>query len=409
MISDSSSTLMQNTTIYFAITFTGKMIPFLIVPFMTEFLTPFQFGVAATYVMYVTIFYVFIGFELTRYLDVNYFKLSKDDYSAQLSSIISYVLISSVIFSIALLVSSNFINFPNISQAWIYVIPLAILFKFINIANISLLRNEENPKLYGIYAISETFLYSALSLYLAWLLGEWTSKAGALIISIFVLGFFGMLRLKRKYNLRFNFSKSVLKKAFVYSIPYVFGLNLANVIFANSDKVILNYFYDYSEVGIFTLAFTFASIVGFVTDSFLKAWIPVFYKSLRDKDPNINKKTFFISILLAIVALISIEIIRFIMPFMINENFFKAIHLMPYIAFLFVPRVFEQLMLLYINFYGKTDVLYGVLFISLFTSIIAAYFLVEAYGVVGMAISMNLFIISKGIYYFYIVRKLGTN
>lgn len=408
MPSSSKKQLIQNTSLYFVITFSGKIIPFLIVPFMTEFLNPSQFGIAATYTMYVTIFYIFIGFELTRYIDVNYFKLDKNDFSLHLSSIISYVFVSSILVLIAVFIFSKFVIFPDINHLWIYIIPLAIVFKFINIVNISLLRNEENPGLYGVFAISETFLYSCLSLYLAWLLNEWTSKAAALIISMIVFGFFGILRLKNRYNLSLGFDTGILKIAFVYSIPYVIGLNLANVIFANSDKVILNYFYDYSEVGIFSIAFTFASIVGFVTDSFMKAWIPVFYTRLRDKDQSLHRKTFFVGILLVIVALISIEIVRFIMPFMINERFFKAIHLMPYIALLFVPRVFEQLLLLYINFYGKTEVLYGVLFISILTSVIGAYFLVEAFGVVGMAISMNLFIIIKGIYYFFIVRKLRT-
>jgi len=400
------SKLLQNSFLYFAITFIGKIIPFLILPYMTAFLTPHEFGIAATYIMYTSFFLILVSFELNRYVDVNYFKVSKEEFSRNLSTVISVVFISSITILLITIFSIRFINLSEISFIWICIIPAAVFLKFINGLNINLLRNEDNPKLYGVFSIFETVTYAGLSLLLAWIYYDWTSKGAALILSMCVFGVLGFVRLKRQYNLTFYINKEVFRKAMIYSIPFVFGLNLANFIFLNSDKIILNHFYDYSTVGIFAIAFSFASIVGFVTDSFMKAWTPIFYRKLQNNDLSVDKESFIICILLGLVSIASIAIVRFIMPYMVDKNYYEAISIMPYIAVLFIPRVGEQLLLFYINFYERTSVLYGVVILTIFSSVVGAYFLVEAYGVIGMAISMNLFIIFKLMYYFFIVKKL---
>ena len=401
--------LLQNTFLYFGVTFVGKIIPFLIVPYMTAFLTPDQFGLAATYVMYISFFLLIIGFELNRYVDVNYFKVSGEEFSRNLSTVISVVFLSSAMILVITILSTRFINFSEISALWICLIPAAVFLKFINILNINLLRNEDNAKLYGVFSIFETLTYSGLSLLLAWIYHQWTSKGAALIVAMCVFGVFGFIRLQRKYGITLSIDKKVVRKAIKYSIPYVFGLNLANIIFLNSDKIILKYFYDYSTVGIFVVAFTFASIVGFVTDSFMKAWTPIFYRKLQNQDSSVDYQSVIICISLGLVSIVSIVVVRFIMPYMIDENYYEAISIMPYIAVLFIPRVAEQLLLFYINFFERTNVLYGVVILAIISSVLAAYFLVETYGVIGMAISMNLFIIFKVVYYFFIVKQFRSS
>jgi O-antigen/teichoic acid export membrane protein len=367
---------------------------------------PKEYGIAATYQMCVTLIALIIGFELNRYLDIYYFKVSKEKFEEYLSTIISTVLVSSTIGFVLLLFIMQFINIPNISYIWIVTIPLIVIFKFVFGINDTLLRNEERALAYGKYTISETFIFSVGALMLAYFFHSWTSKAYSFLAAMFILGIFSYYRLKVEYNLRFYLDKQILKKAFIYSAPFVFGLNLANIIFANSDKIILLHFYDYSVVGIFAVAFVFASITGFVTDSFMKAWTPVFYKKLQANDKNVDKQSFYVFAGLGLVSLVSIYFLTLIMPYMINEKYYDALDVMPYIAFGYIFRVGEQLLLYYINFYEQTNVLYGVVVLTILSSIVFAYFLVQEYGMIGMAISINIFFIFKIGYYFNIVRKI---
>jgi O-antigen/teichoic acid export membrane protein len=400
------SRLLQNTFSYFAVTFIGKIIPFLIVPYMTALLTPEQFGIAATYIMYISFFLLVIGFELNRFIDVKYFQVDDEEFSRNLSTVVSLVFIWSMTILIMTTLSRSFIPNSEISFIWICLIPTAVFFKFVNILNVNLLRNEDNPKLYGVYSIFETTTYSFISLLLAWAYHSWTSKGVGQIASMCLFGVFGFIRLKRHYNLTFNIDKEIFRKAVLYSIPFVFGLNLANNIFFNSDKIILNHFFDFSTVGIYAIAYSFASIVGFVTDSFMKAWSPIFYRKLKNNDRSVDRQSILIFILLGFVTIVSIALVRFIMPFMIDESYNEAVIIMPYIAVLFIIRNGEQLLLFYINYYGKTGVLYAVVILTILSSVVAAYFLVKFYGMIGMAISMNLFVIFKLLYYLFIVKDL---
>lgn len=402
------SDLFQNSSIYFIITFVGKIIPFAIMPLMTTYLSPKEYGIAATYQVYVVLFGLIIGFELNRYLDVYYFKLPKEEYKKYLSTILSVVLLSSmVVFGVTMIVM-NFVTIPNISFLWIATIPLIIMFKFIFMVNDGLLRNEENPIAYGKYSITETLIYSLVALGLACFFHSWTSKAYSFVLAMIVLGGFSYFRLRRDYDIKFYINRDILKKAMIFSAPFVFGLNLANIIYANSDKIILLHFYDYTVVGIFAVALVFASITGFVTDSFMKAWVPIFYKKLKNSDKEVDKQSFYIFIGLSIVSLLTIYILTIIMPYMIDAKYYDALNIMPYIAVAYILRVGEQLLLYYINYYEKTNVLYGVIVLTILSSIIFAYFLVKYYGIVGMAISINIFFLFKIIYYWITVIKIRT-
>lgn len=400
------SDLLKNTSIYFFITFISKVIPFIIMPLMTVYLSPKEYGIAATYQMYVMLFTLVISFELNRYLDIYYFKVSKKEFEKYLSTVLSVILVSSGIGFIISLSVMQFIQIEAISFVWVITIPLIIIFKLTFIINNNLFRNEENPIAYGKYAIAETLIYTLGTLLLAYLYQSWTSKGYSFIFGMVLLGGFSYLRLKKDYGLKFYINCDILKKAVIYSAPFVFGLNLANIIFTNSDKVILKYFYDYSAVGIFAIALSFASIIGFVTSSFMKSWIPYFYKKLKNNDKYIDRQTFYIFIFLVIISIFVMYLIKLIMPYMIDKQYYYAVELMPYISLAYLFSIAEQLLLYYINFYEKTHVLYNVIYLSILSSVMLAYFMVEEFGIKGMAISMSVYFILKTIYYFMIVYKL---
>lgn len=399
------SNLFRNGSIYFIITFVSKIIPFMIIPLMTKYLTPKEYGVSAIYQMYIVLFGLVIGFELNRYLEIYYFKVSSDKFKDYISTIISAVFIFAfIVFFISFIIMNYIITISNISFIWIVIIPFIIIFKFIFTINDSLLRNEENPIVYGKYTILEALIYSLGSLLLAYLFHNWTSKAYSFILTMIILGTSSYIRLRKFYNIKFSIDKQILKKALLYSAPFVFGLNLANIIFSNSDKIILLHFYNYKIVGIFAVAFVFASITGFVTDSFMKAWIPIFYKKLKNNDKNVNKESFLIFISLGIITIIVIFILKIIMPYMIDIKYSNAIEIMPYIAVAYIFRIGEQLLLYYINFYEITNSLYGIIVLTIFSNIICAYFFVQEYGIIGMAIAINMFFILKIIYYLSLLK-----
>jgi len=401
-----TSVLFKNTSLYFTISFISKIIPFMILPLMTRYLPPLEYGIAATYQMYFMLFSLLIGFELNRYLDIYYFKVSKEEFEKYLSTVLSVVLVSSLVCFIITTFMTQFISLDVISFVWIAIIPLIVIFKFTFTINDSLYRNEENPIGYGRYTIAETLIQSLGALFLAYMFHSWTSKAYSFVLVMVLLGGLSYFRLKKQYSLKFYINKDILKKAIIYSAPFVFGLNLANVIFANSDKVILKYFYDYKVVGIYAIAFAFASITGFVTDSFMKAWVPVFYKKLQNNDKNVDRESFYIFIGLSLVSIVTIYILKIIMPYMIDIKYHDAIEIMPYIAIAYIFRLSEQLLLYYINFYERTNVLYVVVILTVLSSVVFAVLLVEKYGIIGMAISVNLFFIFKTIYYFNVLYKI---
>ena len=374
---------------------------------MTSYLDPTEYGLAAMYQLFVVAFALIIGFELNRYLDVFYFKVPKEEFEKQLSTIVSSVTISSFVVFILTFLVMQFVVVPGIHFVWIVTIPLIVLFKFVFTVNDCLLRNEENAVGYGKYTIANTVIYSLVALGLAYLFHDWTSKAYSFVASMLPLGMLSYFRLRRDYNLNFHINKDILKKALIFSAPFVFGLNLANIVWANSDKIILLHFYDYRVVGTFAVALVFASITGFVTDSFMKAWVPLFYKRLQIGDENIHAQSLYVFLGLSVVSIITIFILTKIMPYMVNEKFYDAIDIMPYIAVAWIPRIGVQILLNYLNFHELTKYFYFDVVLAIFSGFIISYCLVSEYGVIGMAVSLNIYFVFRFIYYMFLIVKFN--
>lgn len=89
--------VITNSAIYIGFDVLNKAIPFLLLPIMTKYLSPTEYGILAAYQALVAFFIIVISLDTHSGLGVNYYKLSQDELKKYISAIISISLISSIL------------------------------------------------------------------------------------------------------------------------------------------------------------------------------------------------------------------------------------------------------------------------------------------------------------------------
>ena len=70
--------VVKDSIIYLTTSSINKLIPFLLLPVMTNYLLPEEYGLLSVYMLFVTLFSAFIGMNLHLNISKNFFQVSKE-------------------------------------------------------------------------------------------------------------------------------------------------------------------------------------------------------------------------------------------------------------------------------------------------------------------------------------------
>lgn len=125
-------------------------------------------------------------------------------------------------------------------------------------------------------------------------------------------------------------SDSILK----YGFPFILSMGITTL-FEALDKLSINYFCDYSEVGIYTSAVTIVNVFTIIQTTFNTMWAPMSIEHYT-KAPN-NKKFFFnvnelITFLMFIFGL-SLIVFKDVFILLLGEKYRTASYMVPFLIF----------------------------------------------------------------------------
>ena len=194
-----------------------------------------------------------------------------------------------------------------------------------------------------------------------------------------------------KYLLRYmvySYNIAILKKSFLLGLPIL--LNAIYGIFTNfSDKYFLEKYGTYTDLSIYYLAFSIASIIQFAFVSLQNVWLPLFFK---EKDFNINKSRtislmkkisvvfviFFIIVMLGTKVLLVMNIVP--------SKYSEVIKVLPIVLFTQLMIGFTSLMGNFLIAFEKTiSIVYIGLIVS-GISVVCNMYLVPRFNIYGAAL-----------------------
>lgn len=382
-----------NSAIYTASSLIAKIIPFLLLPLFTTYLSREDYGILGVISSISSFVFIYIGLSPSPFIIVKMPQKSKEEFPKYLGDLIYLTLITFVIVLLGLLLFFNvfkIITIPYLSFIIIAITLSGVFYSFISILQ-ALFRSKKKALSFAVFANLNSFFNIIFSFYLVvFLYLGWKGRYLAdFVISGFFAGLAIIYLIKNKY-IKFEFSIDRLKEIVTFLFPLTFYL-IGITFVVSIDRIFISKMLGLEAVGVYTIACTFGLIIGMIHDSISTAWAPFFYERIHKNDEETNKKLvifLFGYVLFSIIIYVSfIFMLPFVFHVMVNEKFNQALPVIPIIALGYTFFGLRHLLVGYLYHINKTSIMAFITLVAGLTNCFFNYLLIKLFGLQGAALA----------------------
>jgi O-antigen/teichoic acid export membrane protein len=373
----------------------GKIVNLLILPILTYYLLPSDFGIIAIYFLVIEILCMFynpgiISVTIRLYYDNDD---NSDDNRILVGSAVLFLLILPlliIVFSLFFgeVLFDYFFKDFNYWPFGFFAVMAAITPQIVRLWSTLWVAKHKTQKV-AIVSLVRIFLAVFISLVLiVWFkMGAMGRIIGLFVgnVAIFTIAVYDII----KYT-RFRVSFRNLLRTLVLGLPLVFSV-FSYVIMNSSDKYMLEQMVGLSELGIYDIAYTYSAIPLFLIVGFSQVWQPIFFENMKKGSHNIL--LMLSNYYIIVFSLISLAVIVFsneIFNLFINQKYINAIQIIPWIV---IGVYFLGLTNLIASIYSYQKRFKEIGFISIIVAvlnIILNYALILEFGLAGAAIATSI-------------------
>ncbi len=384
--------LLKTFSLYTFVGFLNAGVGFLILPLLTHYLTPADYGVISLMNTYVQILMPVIGLSTASLISVEYYnkKLQPPEFKELFSSIRAIPLMMMVPFAILFLLGYKW--FPQLMElpveAYWLLLPLT-LFVLYSENFKSFLVTSKRSWLFSITTLGKLFLEIPLSLALiihAHL--QWDGRIYGWFITVVVFTLISVY-FYRKWNLLgFVVKRQYVWQAIAFGAPLILH-QIGKFVINQSDRLFLTKMVSIEEMGIYSVGYQVGMVLLIVSSAFTNFFSPFLYEHLnkgREQDKlKIIRISYLFIIGMFVVLLLLTAFTPFFFSYFISDNFAGAAK---YVFWIGLGYCFWGIYLVfsgYIFYLRKSKVLGYVSIVNVAMNITANYFFIKWFGAIGAA------------------------
>ncbi len=382
--------LIKSSIIYLGSSVLNKAIPFLLLPLLTEYLSPEEYGVLAIFQLMIAFYSAFIGMAMHTNISKNFFNYTKKQLSVLIANILFILTITaSLALGITFLTSLWYDNLFSVPSNWVMVIPVISFMFMVNTLNLTLLRNEEKALLFGAFEVVNTAVNMGVTIVLLLFYNYgWYSQALGILTAYTLFFFISLAYMHRNGYVTFKFDKVELRKVLNLSIPLIPHV-VGGIIIGLSDRFFIERMISLEMVGIYSVGYMFGMVVVLFTDAFIKAWSPWFYRMLSDPDAKKKKRivkySYLYIIAIFLIAFLISVIAKLIIPYVVNVRYEGAEIYVFWIAIGYAVHGVYKILFPYLVHLNKTSFLGISTFVAAILNLLFNYIFINWYGAIGAA------------------------
>ncbi len=380
----------------------NAIIPFILLPILTRYLTPAEYGEVAMFQVLLGALSAFVGITFVGAAGRKYYDTdtSKEDLAEFIGSCIQLILIFSIIvFSILFIFQNQFSDWLSLKPAYILFAVLVAFCSVIISIRLDQWQVKKQAVKYGALQIAQSLLNMVLSLLLVVLLLKGAEgRINAQIIASSVFLVIALYLLKKDSLLKvFTWRKDYLTEALKFGIPLIPHI-AGSFLLVSVDRIVINQEIGLAEAGIYMVAVQLTAAIGIVFDAVNKAYIPWLFEKLtanvmEDKQ-QIVKLTYAWFFLIMVGVILSFFIGPPLVVLIAGEQYKEAGKVVGWLA---LGQGFQGMYLMVTNyiFYSKRTGLLS--FASISSGILNLVLLIILVRILGLEGAAIAFAISMGI------------
>ena len=376
--------------IYAVPSFFNAAVAIIVLPIMTRYMSPGEYGVLANFNVLLSVLTILVGFSSQGAITVNYYKLAKKDLAHYVANVFILLVISALLIFCILLISYDyFAEKIGLSIGWVLLAVMFAACNLVTLINLALLQAEQKSGFFSALQITSSVLNIVLSLLLVvtFTLG-WPGRVMGSGISIIIFSIISGLILYRKGYLSFRLNQKYFKDALAFGLPLI-PHQLSFWLRSGIDRVILTLMISTVATGIYNVSFQVGSILLMVFTAFNQAWVPYLYKTLQNADDGQKTKMVKFTYLYFVAALMIAYVAMLVFPHIINllvdEKYQGASSYIGFICFGFAFQAMYFMVVSYVFYVKETKALSLITFSTGVSHIFICYWLVDRHGAIGAA------------------------
>jgi len=285
------SSLIRAAGTYGFFSIINKSIPFFLLPILTRYLSPSDYGIVAVFNIMVTITIPFIGVNTHGAFSRAFFAQDRFETSIYTGTIVIFVLLNSIVItSLIILFRNSLGSIFSIPPNWLWLAGVIGLSMSLIQITLSAWRVRERPKAFGVFQNTNTFADFSLALLFVVVLGmTWKGRIISRAIVAPLFAFFGIIILKRNKWLTFQWDKTYLLHALAFGIPLI-PHSLAGIINTTIDRIFIVNMVGIADAGIYTVGYQIGAIINLLAMAFNQAYVPWLYRKLNQNNDTIKRK-----------------------------------------------------------------------------------------------------------------------
>lgn len=384
--------IVKNSLVYLSVNLLNKGVPFLLLPLLTNYLSPAEYGLVALFQVLITLYQSVFGLSLNIHVTRIYFRVRSERFSVYFGAVYLILFFSLFVsFLISVFLSSNINEYVGVGEGWIFVVPLISAMSMSNLIYLTLLRTKEKVYHYAAWELSATAFNLIVSILLVVLYEMgWGGRALGISIPFFLFGILGIVRLLKEGGISLSFFYEDVKEILSISIPLI-PHAISMIVISSSDKFFVKYYEGSDAVGVYAVGFQFGMVVMLLADSCIKAWQPWFFKEMnsesRERRDSIYKfELLYLGGLLVAAILYSLVVVQ-IMPYVVGDEFNESKDIVLLISLGYFMFGIYQVYFLYIVFSGETRSMVLVTPFCALINVMSNIVLIPELGMYGAALS----------------------
>ncbi|WP_417665707.1 oligosaccharide flippase family protein [Pseudidiomarina sp.] len=387
--------LAKGAGVYIISSIINAAVPFLLLPVLTRYLSPAEYGEVALFNVWVSLAGALCGLSVHAAANRKYFdyKDKQNEMGEFIVACLTILAISSAILFVVTLIFANplseLLNFP---VKWLLLgIPFAAA-NFVIQIRLGQWQVREKPIVFGIFQVSQSLLNVGLSLLLViiFTLGV-TGRIAGYSAAVFSFSLIALLFLYRDRLLTFTWRPDLIKEALRFGVPLVPHI-IGAFLLLSIDRAVISALLGTDAAGIYMVALQVGLVASLLLDAINKAFSPWLFKNLTDSSAerkvSVVKVTYGLYALLVVGAGLGFLIGDDILLLLVGPDFTAAADVVGWVilgqalrgAYLFVTN--------YIFYTKRTGVIAVITITSGIINTILLFVMLELHGVVGAAYAL---------------------
>lgn len=388
--------LVSDSAVYGGTDMVRRSLAFLLIPVLTRYFTPTEYGLAATFTAVLGVMHSLVPLGSSGAVAREFYEgeggKPKPSFPRYVGNAVFVMLTSgAVVFAGLALIGPLAEPLLQIPRSWYLITPVVALAAGLSKIKLGLWRVRRKPWPFGISQIGLTATDLTLTLLMVVAIGlDWRGRAGGVAGAYCLFAVLHVGLLFRNRDIEFGIDWDQFRDVVSFGGPLVFHA-LGFWVIAMADRLMLNAMAGVDETGIYAVAYAFGMALEFAHSAFNMAWGPFMYEELSaEEDPEkrdlqlVRLSYGVMACSLTLAALVAV-VGPWALRFVAGSAYHEGARFIPWVAFGYSFHGLYKVISAYLFYSKKTQFIAGATLAAAAVNVLANLWLIPREGAMGAA------------------------